>query len=102
QGKLVERRDEDDERLASMFTIACDIEPRLERHANIEECDVGLECLHCFACLGAVTTLGDDLHVGMPLEQLVQRAARQCLVVGNEDANHTATGRRASRYVSAV
>ena len=40
--------------------------------------------------LGAVTGLGDDLHVGLALEQQLEPAAHDAVVVGDQELMLTA------------
>jgi len=66
--KPVVRRDEDDKRSGARLARPCHVQPRLDRHADVEKHDIRFVRRDRLACFLAIGTLGDDGNVGVALE----------------------------------
>ncbi len=73
------------------------LDPVEVRHADVHEDDVGHRLPVALERLDAVGRLGDDLQVGLGVEDHAEAGADECLVVHHEEPDHVAasTGMRA-------
>ena len=83
----VVRRDEDDRRQARRIEILDDLEAVHARHLHVEEDEVGLRALDRLDGARSVGADGDDLDVGLHLEERLDAVASKLFVVHDHGAN---------------
>src|SRR5262245_62560200 len=103
-------QDQQADRRQATHDLARGLDAVQERHADIQDDDVGLKSERFLDSLTAVAGLGDDFPPGLLLENLAEPLTHQRVIVTDEDTQPThvrprflpASPRRSARFLRQI